>query len=290
MSLQATSAREVRFTRPYCGVGCGVFVSQPADRIIDVRGDPDLRADFGRPCTKGTTLNLAARPEGRSLYPEMRTGSTAARVRAVRDEVLDTCTDRFAEILRVHGPDAVAFYGCGQLLTEDYYVFNKLAKGLIGTHSLDTNSRLCMSSAVAGYRRTLGADAPPCTHGDIERAELLLIAGSNTAFAHPVLYRRIEDAQAAEWSKGLMQTGAPLESVRPWILASVSSPPKGAADRDRTVCNCFDMALSEIERNAADSRFLEQVRAARKCGASCGACLPEVKRIIASRSRGPAAA
>jgi assimilatory nitrate reductase catalytic subunit len=115
---------------------------------------------------------------------------------ATWDHALDYAAQRFADIIRAHGPDAVAFYISGQLLTEDYYVFNKLAKGLIGTNNIDTNSRLCMSSAVAGYKLSFGADAPPCAYEDIDAADLILIAGSNTAFAHPVLYQRIEDARA----------------------------------------------------------------------------------------------
>jgi assimilatory nitrate reductase catalytic subunit len=104
---------------------------------------------------------------------------------------------QFARIIQAHGPDAVGFYISGQLLTEDYYAFNKLAKGLIGTNNIDTNSRLCMSSAVAGYKLTLGADAPPACYDDVNHARCLFIAGSNTAFAHPVLFRRIEDAKQA---------------------------------------------------------------------------------------------
>jgi assimilatory nitrate reductase catalytic subunit len=126
----------------------------------------------------------------RLLYPEVN------GQRTTWDQALDYAAQRFAEVIRAHGPDAVAFYISGQLLTEDYYVFNKLAKGLIGTNNIDTNSRLCMSSAVAGYKLSLGADAPPCAYEDIDAAELILIAGSNIAFAHPVLYQRIEDARA----------------------------------------------------------------------------------------------
>ena len=100
-------------------------------------------------------------------------------------------------IIRTHGPDAVGFYVSGQLLTEDYYVFNKLAKGLIGTNNIDTNSRLCMSSAVAGYKQTLGADAPPACYDDIKHAQCIFIVGANTAYAHPILFRRIEDAKKA---------------------------------------------------------------------------------------------
>ncbi len=196
MSAETTPASEVRSTCPYCGVGCGVVISHHAGNILDVRGDPDHPANFGRLCTKGATLHLTARPESRVLYPEMRAGKALPRARVNWDRALDTCADRFASVIRDHGPDAVAFYVSGQLLTEDYYVFNKLAKGLVGTNNIDTNSRLCMSSAVAGYKQTLGADAPPASYEDIDHADLLLIAGSNTAFAHPILYRRIEDARA----------------------------------------------------------------------------------------------
>ena len=125
----------------------------------------------------------------------MRSERGAARERVSWDSALDHAAGRFAEIIRTHGPDAVGFYISGQLLTEDYYVFNKLAKGLIGTNNVDTNSRLCMSSAVTGYKTTLGADAPPACYDDIAATDCLFIAGSNTAYAHPVVYRRIEDAR-----------------------------------------------------------------------------------------------
>src|SRR3989440_3424928 len=180
----------------YCGVGCGVIIETSDGRISGVRGDPEHPANFGRLCTKGTTLHLTANAHGRALHPELRTDRSSLRTRHRWDETLDHLVDRFADTIRTHGPDSVGFYVSGQLLTEDYYVFNKLAKGLIGTNNIDTNSRLCMSSAVAGYKRSLGADAPPCCYEDIESADLILIAGSNTAFAHPVLYQRVEDARA----------------------------------------------------------------------------------------------
>jgi assimilatory nitrate reductase catalytic subunit len=112
-------------------------------------------------------------------------------------KALDHTADTFSAIIRKHGPDAVGFYISGQLTTEAYYVFNKLAKGLIGTNNVDTNSRLCMSSAVAGYKVTLGADSPPGCYEDIDHAGVIFIAGSNTAFAHPILFRRIEAARKA---------------------------------------------------------------------------------------------
>jgi assimilatory nitrate reductase catalytic subunit len=187
---------EFKSTCCYCGVGCGVIITTQENKIIDVKGDPDHPANYGRLCTKGSTLHLTAKLDARVLYPECRTHRHETRQRVSWDESLDYVVDRFADIITQHGPDAVAFYISGQLLTEDYYVFNKLAKGLIGTNNVDTNSRLCMSSAVSGYKATLGADAPPACYEDIDHTNCLLIAGSNTAFAHPILFRRIEDAKA----------------------------------------------------------------------------------------------
>ncbi len=187
---------EIKSTCCYCGVGCGVVIETDGTRVIGVRGDPDHPANFGRLCTKGSTLHLTTGAENRVLQPELRTSRGAARAPVSWDQALDFAADRFASIIREHGPDAVAFYVSGQLLTEDYYVFNKLAKGLVGTNNIDTNSRLCMSSAVAGYKATLGADAPPACYEDIDDTDCIFITGSNTAYAHPILYRRIEDAKA----------------------------------------------------------------------------------------------
>ena len=187
--------QETKSTCCYCGVGCGVIIATDAGKITGVRGDPDHPANFGRLCTKGSTLHLTARDELRALYPEQRTARGEERQRVSWDTALDTVADKFSAIIQQHGPDAVGFYISGQLLTEDYYVFNKLAKGLIGTNNVDTNSRLCMSSAVAGYKTTLGMDAPPGCYEDIDHAHCIFIAGSNTAYAHPIVFRRIEDAR-----------------------------------------------------------------------------------------------
>ncbi|OZA54231.1 MAG: nitrate reductase, partial [Methylophilales bacterium 39-45-7] len=188
--------KQTKSTCCYCGVGCGVIIHSDNNQIIDVKGDPDHPANFGRLCTKGATLHLTAKLDNRLLYPEMRTSRDAQRQTASWDDSLDFVADKFADTIKQHGPDSVAFYISGQLLTEDYYVFNKLAKGLIGTNNVDSNSRLCMSSAVAGYKTTLGSDAPPACYEDIDHTNCLLIAGSNTAFAHPIIFRRIEDAKA----------------------------------------------------------------------------------------------
>src|SRR5690606_36630953 len=193
--LQPEALREVKTTCCYCGVGCGVIVQVQGDAITGVRGDPDHPANFGRLCTKGSSLHLSAKPalyrQSRALHPEMRTRRDQPRQQASWDETLTYVADRFHETIAWHGAHSVAFYVSGQLLTEDYYVFNKLAKGLIGANNIDTNSRLCMSSGVAAYKQTLGADAPPACYEDFDHAQVIFIVGSNTAYAHPILYRRI---------------------------------------------------------------------------------------------------
>ena len=192
---------QTRSTCPYCGVGCGVIIESDGTQITGVRGDPEHPANFGRLCTKGSTLHLTAASEitrsARLLQPARRLHRGSALQTVDWSTALDTAADRIADVVRQHGPDAVGLYLSGQLLTEDYYVFNKLAKGLLGTNNVDTNSRLCMSSAVAGYKKTLGADAPPCSYEDFPQVDTLFITGSNTAWAHPILFRRLEDARAA---------------------------------------------------------------------------------------------
>ncbi len=174
-------------TCPYCGVGCGVIAS-PDDTI---RGDPDHPANFGRLCSKGSALGETIDLEGRLLAPRIGgqdAGWDAATALVAR---------RFAEAIRDHGPDSVAFYVSGQLLTEDYYVANKLMKGFIGSANIDTNSRLCMASSVAGHKRAFGADTVPGTYEDLEEADLIVLVGSNLAWCHPVLHQRIAAARAA---------------------------------------------------------------------------------------------
>ncbi|TWC33539.1 assimilatory nitrate reductase (NADH) alpha subunit apoprotein [Pseudomonas sp. SJZ079] len=180
----------------YCGVGCGVLIEHDGEKILGVKGDPNHPANFGKLCSKGSTLHLTGDLDARGLYPQLRLGKGLARSRTDWDNALEHAANVFAETIREHGPDSVAFYISGQLLTEDYYAFNKLSRALVGTNNIDSNSRLCMSSAVVGYKRSLGADAPPCNYEDIEQSDCLLIAGSNMAYAHPVLFRRLEEAKA----------------------------------------------------------------------------------------------
>jgi assimilatory nitrate reductase catalytic subunit len=178
------SVSEVRSTCPYCGVGCGVLAEEGR-----VAGDKLHPANAGRLCSKGAALADTLGHEGRLLYPEI----DGARVSW--DEAIGRVADGFGKIIAEHGPDAVAFYVSGQLLTEDYYVANKLMKGFIGSGNIDTNSRLCMSTAVAAHKRAFGADAVPVCYEDVELADLVVITGSNLAFAHPVLYQRLVAAK-----------------------------------------------------------------------------------------------
>jgi assimilatory nitrate reductase catalytic subunit len=186
---------ETKSACPYCGVGCGVIIESDGQRITSVRGDPDHPANFGKLCSKGSTLHLTAHPGGRLVVPQLRERKDVAREYVSWSEAIEVVAARFANLIRTHGADSVALYGSGQLLTEDYYALNKLARAVIGTNNIDTNSRLCMSSAVAGYKATLGADAVPTCYEDIDHADLIFIAGANTAWAHPIVYRRIESAK-----------------------------------------------------------------------------------------------
>jgi len=183
------SAAPIRTTCPYCGVGCGVLARPRPDGSVEISGDPAHPANFGRLCSKGSALGETVGLDGRLLRPILR--GPAGEREVDWDEALDTVAQRFRRIIDEHGPEAVAFYVSGQLLTEDYYVANKLVKGWLGTANIDTNSRLCMSSAVAGHVRAFGEDVVPCSYTDLETADLLVLVGSNTAWCHPVLYQRI---------------------------------------------------------------------------------------------------
>ncbi len=183
------AAHAIRTTCPYCGVGCGVLAEAGAGGSVTLRGDPDHPANFGRLCSKGAALAETLGLEGRLLRPEI--GGREASWEAALDLVAKT----FSETIAEHGPDSVAFYVSGQLLTEDYYVANKLMKGFIGSANIDSNSRLCMASAVAGHRRAFGSDTVPGSYRDLELADLIVLVGSNLAWCHPVLYQRIAAAK-----------------------------------------------------------------------------------------------
>ncbi|APX65010.1 molybdopterin-dependent oxidoreductase [Sphingomonas sp. gentR] len=175
----------IRTTCAYCGVGCGIRATVTGERAVKIEGDPDHPANRGRLCSKGTHLGETVGLEGRLLTPMI------GKRRASWDKALDLVAKRFRDTIAQHGPDSVAFYVSGQLLTEDYYVANKLMKGFIGSANIDTNSRLCMSSAVAGHTRAFGEDVVPASYEDIDAADLIVLVGSNTAWCHPIVYQRI---------------------------------------------------------------------------------------------------
>ena len=180
---------EIRNTCPYCGVGCGVLARRAENGLVSVRGDEQHPANLGRLCVKGAALGETTGLEGRLLRPELE-GEPVSWSQA-----LTAAGSRLRQIIEQHGPQAVAFYASGQLLTEDYYAANKLMKGFIGAANIDTNSRLCMSSAVTGYKRAFGADVVPCSYEDVENSDLVVLVGSNAAWAHPVLYQRLVQAK-----------------------------------------------------------------------------------------------
>ena len=174
----------VKTTCPYCGVGCGVLARRHGTNT-GIAGDPGHPANFGSLCSKGSALGDTVSLEDRLLYP-LVDGRQASW-----DEALGRVAQAFSETIERHGPDSVAFYVSGQLLTEDYYIANKLMKGFIGSANIDTNSRLCMSSAVAGHKRAFGGDLVPGCYEDLTLADLIVLTGSNTAWCHPILFRRI---------------------------------------------------------------------------------------------------
>src|SRR6187455_368063 len=190
MTVVDPDLRTTRTTCAYCGVGCGVLATPDGRGGAAISGDPEHPANFGRLCSKGSALGETLGLEDRLLYPMIRR-SKGTMERVAWSDAPDHVAHRFAHIVKRDGPGAVAFYLSGQLLTEDYYVANKLMKGFIGSANVDTNSRLCMASSVAGHRRAFGADTVPGNYEDLDRADLIVLVGSNAAWCHPVLFQRM---------------------------------------------------------------------------------------------------
>ncbi|MEL6551593.1 MAG: molybdopterin-dependent oxidoreductase [Pseudomonadota bacterium] len=197
--MDGSALPTTRSTCPYCGVGCGVLLSPDGAGGLTVRGDPEHPANGGKLCSKGSNLDETvgdALNQGYRLRTPRVHGAAASW-----DTALDLVADRFRETIDRHGPDACAFYVSGQLLTEDYYVANKLIKGFIGTANIDTNSRLCMASTVAGHKRAFGTDTVPGTYEDLDEADLVVLVGSNLAWCHPILHQRVLAAQQRRGTK-----------------------------------------------------------------------------------------
>ena len=196
IASQSLPKTEQTTTCPYCGVGCGVTATLSEDGFVTaVKGDESHPANLGRLCVKGSALHETVSYENRLTFPSIN------GVRTSWDDALEHVADKFKSVIAEHGPDSVAFYLSGQLLTEDYYVANKLLKGFIGTANIDTNSRLCMASAVVAHKRAFGGDIVPASYEDLENTDLLVITGSNLAYAHPILYQRVAKAKAENGCK-----------------------------------------------------------------------------------------
>ncbi|MFZ0256334.1 MAG: molybdopterin-dependent oxidoreductase [Gammaproteobacteria bacterium] len=245
-SRPETGRRGVATTCPYCGVGCGILTTVGDDGQVAVQGDDAHPANRGRLCSKGAALGETLDHEGRLLFPECHGR------RVTWDKALDTVTQGLQRIIEEHGPEAVAFYVSGQLLTEDYYVANKLMKGYIGSANIDTNSRLCMSSAVAGQQRAFGADLVPCDYQDLELADLLVLVGSNAAWCHPVVFQRLRATKTVR------------KDVKVVVIDPRRTPTCEIADlhlaiRPGTDAVLFNGLLNYVRReDALDWDFLEQ--------------------------------
>lgn len=237
--------KDIRTTCAYCGVGCGIRATVTGDRAVSIKGDPEHPANFGRLCSKGTHLGETVGLEGRLLHPMV------GAERATWNEALDLAAARMRECIERHGPDSVAFYVSGQLLTEDYYVANKLMKGFIGSGNIDTNSRLCMASAVAAHNRAFGEDLVPCTYDDLEAADLVLLVGSNTAWCHPVIWQRIEAARSARGTRLVVIDPRRTETAEQADLHVALAP-----DGDIAL---FNALLAEMrDRDLLDEAFMAE--------------------------------
>ncbi|MEV8466950.1 molybdopterin-dependent oxidoreductase [Fluviibacterium sp. DFM31] len=246
MTTAAQTPSALRSTCPYCGVGCGVIAEPDGDGGVSLRGDPDHPANKGRLCSKGSALAETTGLGARLLAPQMEGAETSW------DTALDRVADTFRDTIAEHGPDSVAFYVSGQLLTEDYYVANKLIKGFMGTANIDTNSRLCMASTVAGHKRAFGTDTVPGSYEDIEEADLVVLVGSNLAWCHPVLYQRLAAAKAE-------RPNLKVVTIDPRRTAT-----SGLADLHLGLTPGSDVALFNglleevISRGALDAEFIGQ--------------------------------
>ncbi|WP_128545505.1 nitrate reductase [Larkinella soli] len=192
-----TTQQPIKSTCSYCGVGCGILVHQDRNGRLRVEGDPSHPVNRGQLCSKGMNLHYTVMDTSdRLLYPQMRENRSMPLERVGWDTALERAAAVFRSLITRFGPDSVGFYASGQCLTEEYYLINKLTKGFLGTNNLDTNSRLCMSSAVVGYKMALGEDSVPCSYEDLDLSDCLLIAGANPAWCHPILFRRVEARKA----------------------------------------------------------------------------------------------
>ncbi len=285
MNAPLPHSQGVRTTCPYCGVGCGILAVTEREGGATISGDPRHPANFGRLCSKGTALGETLSLDQRLLHPMVRQAD-GSLLRVDWDTALDTVAGGLRAIVDRDGPDAIAFYLSGQLLTEDYYVANKLMKGFLGSANVDTNSRLCMASAVAGHRRAFGTDTVPGTYRDLDEADLIVLVGSNTAWCHPVLYQRMIAARR--------ERGAKLVVIDPRRTATAED-----ADLFLPIAPGMDTALfSGLLVHLADERvldyayidrhtagFVEALARAREIAGDIAATAPTAGLDVADRAR-----
>ena len=242
-----SQGKTVKTTCPYCGVGCGVLATatdKATGPEVTVKGDPDHPANLGRLCSKGTALAETLSLEGRLLHPTLNGMATDW------DTALSQVATKFKQTIHNHGPDSVAFYVSGQLLTEDYYIANKLMKGFIGSANIDTNSRLCMASSVAGHKRAFGTDTVPGQYADLEAADLIVLVGSNLAWCHPVLYQRIAAAKSARPNMKVI-------NIDPRRTATSDLADLHLAIQPGSDVALFNHLLTSLcEKGAVDARFV----------------------------------
>ena len=240
-SIPHSATQTIRTTCAYCGVGCGVVArvhhddansesaSHPQPELeagisprLTVAGDPEHPANFGKLCSKGSALGDTLDTDRRLTHPMVNNQTVTM------NEALNYVADGLKQCIDEYGSDSVMLYVSGQLLTEDYYVANKFAKGFLGTNNIDSNSRLCMSSAVAGYKRAFGSDTVPCSYYDIEDSDLFVIIGSNMAWCHPILFGRLKASKADNsYKKVVVIDPRETDSCQ---IADLHLPIKGGTD------------------------------------------------------------
>tara|TARA_Y100001001_G_scaffold48329_1_gene44297 strand:+ start:22191 stop:24821 length:2631 start_codon:yes stop_codon:yes gene_type:complete len=269
--MDGSAMPEVRSACPYCGVGCGVLLLADGAGGLDVRGDPDHPANRGRLCSKGAALGETVGLENRLLTPRVDGQDMGW------DPALQHVADRFSQTIAQHGPDSVAFYVSGQMLTEDYYVANKLMKGFIGSANIDTNSRLCMSSSVAGHKRAFGSDTVPGTYEDIDEADLVVLVGSNLAWCHPVLYQRLLGARAARGTKIVVIDPRRTASCDGADMHLVLEPGSDVALFNRLFSEIYDGGACDADFLRHTSGYDETLHTARiESGAATGLSEAEI--------------
>jgi ferredoxin-nitrate reductase len=284
---------ETRTLCPYCGVGCGLLARTEDGRLTGVAGDPLYPVNRGRTCRKPLELPAAVHARDRATVPLLRAGRDRRFDATGWHEALGELAARLRAIADEHGPEAIAFYISGQLLTEDYYAVNKLAKGFIGTNNVDSNSRLCMSSAVAGYTGAFGSDGPPPSYADLAHADCFLLLGTNTAACHPIVWGRIRDRQA-EGAFVICADPRPTPTaqaadlhlpVRPGTDLALLNAMLSVIDREGLVDRAFvERWTSGFEEALAVAREWSPERAAAVCGVPAEAIVAAARRFAGARA------